>query len=215
MFEWLAELLSPALHGEKVRERIAAQVIVPIANVQDGARACIVGTVEATGGLRTPMTNQPCAGWFISIVETGIADRRFAGALACHGEMVVRDETGSAVVVFESARVALPTTTSDDWPTGLSTRQSWTATERDAFDRSKARLNYPRSSGVRFQEHAIFHGARIYVYGHAQREPDRGRVDADVIGYRGDAPTRPVFSGTRKIPLMLADTIRHRRIRRA
>lgn len=213
MFEWLQELMSPALHGERVRERIAAQPTVRIADVQDGARACIVGTVEAIGGLVSPMTNQPCAGWFISIEETGMADRRFAGALACHGEMVVHDESGSALVVFESARFAWPTSTSDDWPSGLVTRHKWTATERDAFDRSKARLNYPGSSGVRFHEHAIFAGARVFVYGHAQLEPDRGRVDADVIGYRGDAPTRPVFSGTRKIPLMLADTTRQRRIR--
>ncbi len=213
MLEWLSELLSPALHGERVRERIAAQTIVPIAQVADGARACITGTVEAVGNLVSPMTNQPCAGWFLSIEETGMADRRFAGALACHGEMVVRDDTGSALVVFEGSRFAWPTSTSDDWPSGLATRAKWTATERDAFARSKARLNYPTSSGVRFHEHAIFAGARIYVYGHAQREPDRGQVDADVIGYRGDAPTRPVFSGTRKIPLMLADTTRHRRIR--
>lgn len=50
------------------------------------------------------------------------------------------------------------------------------------------------------------------MYGYAQREPDRARVDADVVGYRGGAPTRPVFSGTRNIPLMLADTKRRRRI---
>lgn len=213
MLEWFQELLSPALHGDKVRDRIAAQTIVPIAQVADGARACIVGTVEAVGGLVSPMTNQPCAGWFISIEETGMADRRFAGALSCHGEMLVRDDTGTALVVFEGARFAWPTSTSDDWPSGLVTRPKWTATERDAFDRSNARLNYPASSGVRFHEHAILGGARIFVFGHAQREPDRSRVDADVIGYRGDAPTRPVFSGTRKVPLMLADTTRHRRIR--
>lgn len=55
----------------------------------------------------------------------------------------------------------------------------------------------------------------VFVDGHAQREPDRSLVDADVTGYRGDAPTRPVFSGTRKIPRMLADTLRRRRIRSA
>ncbi|MGE0403470.1 MAG: hypothetical protein AB7T06_42590 [Kofleriaceae bacterium] len=213
MFEWLQELLSPALHGDRVRDRIAAQPVLPIAEVQDGARACIVGKVEAIGNLVSPMTNQPCAGWFISIEETGMGDHRFAGAIACHGEMLVRDDSGSALVVFENARFAWPASITDEWPSGLVTRAKWTPTERDAFERSKARLNYPTTSGVRFREHAILAGARVYVYGHAQREPDRSRVDADEIGYRGDAPTRPVFSGTRKIPLMLADTIR-RRIRR-
>lgn len=212
MFEWLQELLSPALHGNRVRERIAGQTITSIAEVKDGARACIQGYVEAVGDLRTPMTNQPCAGWFISIEETGIADKRFAGALACHGEMLVRDDTGKAVVVFEGARFAWPTSSSDDWPSGMVTYASWTPTERDAFERSKARLNYPTTSGVRFHEHAIFAGAHIYVYGHAQREPDRARVDADVAGYRGEVPTRPVFSGTRRVPLMIADTKRRRRI---
>jgi hypothetical protein len=212
MFEWLQELLSPALHGNRVRERIAAQTVVSIASVPDGGRACIQGYVEAVGETRTPMTNQPCAGWFISIEETGMSDRRFAGAIACHGEMLVRDDSGKALVVFESARFAWPASTTDDWPSGMVTYAKWTPTERDAFERSKARLNYPSTSGVRFHEHAIFDGAHIYVYGHAQREPDRGRMDADVIGYRGDAPTRPVFSGTRRVPLMLADTKRRRRI---
>ncbi|MFN0253583.1 MAG: hypothetical protein ACKV2T_42340 [Kofleriaceae bacterium] len=212
MLEWWQELLAPALHGDRVRARIARQTIVSIADVKDGARACIQGYVEALGQLRSPMTNQPCAGWFISIEETGMADRRFAGALACHGEMLVRDDTGRALVLFDGARFAWPTSTTDGWPSGLQASARWTATERDAFERSKARLNYPMTSGVRFHEHAIFAGAHIYVYGHAQREPDRSRVDADVNGYRGDVPTRPVFSGTRNVPLMLADTKRRRRI---
>ena len=127
--------------------------------------------------------------------------------------MIVRDDTGVAIVVFESARFALPTMTTSAWATGLSASPRWSATERDAFDRSKARLNYPASSGVRFHEHAILTGARVYVYGHAQLEPDRNRTDADFSGYRGDVPTRPVFSGTRRVPLMLADTTRRRRIR--
>lgn len=212
MLEWLSELFDPALHGERVRTRIAAQRVVPIAEVPDGERACIAGTVEAIGGLVSPMTNRPCAGWFISIEETGVADRRFAGALSCHGEMLVRDESDTAVVVFERVRFAWPTSATEDWPSGLATYPRWSPTARDAYDRGEVRLNYPTSSGVRFHEHAILAGARAVVYGHAQREPDRGRVDADVVGYRGNAPTRPVFSGTRKIPLMIADTARRRRI---
>lgn len=213
MFEWLSELLSPALHGEKVRARIAGQVPVPISKVEDGSRACIVGTAEPVGSLRSPMSNQPCAGWFISIDETGVGEARFAGSLVCHGEMLVHDDSGAALVVFEGVRFALPVHMHENWPTGITARGAWTATARDAFDRSKARLNYPSSSGVRFNEHVIAPGQRVYIYGHAQREPDRSRVDADFTGYRGDAPTRPVFSGTSKIPLMIADTTRRRRTR--
>ncbi len=204
MLEWLTELMSPALHGTRVWQRIAAQKVVPIGSVVDGERSCILGVAESLGTMRAPMTNQPCAGWFISIEETGLADRRFAGAIACYGEMLVRDDSGTALVVFENARFALPPSMMEDWPSGMAAYPRWTATARDAFERSKARLNYPSSSGVRFCEHAVPHGAHVYVYGHAQREPDRGRIDADVTGYRGDAPTRPVFSGTRKIPLMIA-----------
>ena len=143
-----------------------------------------------------------------------MADRRFAGALSCHGEMLVRDGSGTAVVVFERVRFAWPTSTTEDWPSGLATRPRWSPTARDAYDRAQIRLNYPASSGVRFHEHAILTGARVIVYGYAQREPDRVQVDADVVGYRGNAPTRPVFSGTRKVPLLIADTVRRRRIRR-
>jgi hypothetical protein len=212
MLDWLWAIFGevPELHGEVVRARIAKQRVVPIAEVTDGARACITGTVEATGGLVSPMTNQPCAGWFISIDEVGTADKRFAGVLACHGEMIVRDETGDALVGFEGARFALPTT-GRELRRDNQGRGSWTATARDAFERSGASVNYPQSSLIHFHEHAIFSGTRVYVFGHAQREPDRGRIDADVTGYRGDAPTRPVFSGTRKVPLLLAASKRQPR----
>ena len=211
MLEWLQELWAPALHGERVRERIGRQTVTPIAQVADGARACIVGVAEAIGTLVSPMTNRPCAGWFISIEETGI-ESRFAGALVCHGEMLVRDESGTANVVFENTRFAWPTSLTS-FRAGTLPMASWTATERDAYTRSNASFNYV-SSGARFSEHVILTNQRVYVYGHAQREPDRSLVDADVTGYRGDAPTRPVFWGTRKIPLMLADTTRRRRIGR-
>lgn len=206
-FLWEALGMTEPLHDDGVRDLVAKQHAVRIADVEDNSRACIVGTARASSTMFSPMTHQPCAGWFISIDEVGLADSRWAGAIMCHGEMFVDDDSGSALVVFEGARFGLPTLRSRNAGT-FAQNGSWTPTERDAFERAKADLNYPVTSTVRFREHAIVPGQRVCVYGHAQREPDASRVDADVIGYRGNAPTRPVFSGTRKIPVMITDTLR-------
>ncbi len=214
MLEWIGELFLPARHGDRVRAVLRGQPVVAIADVADGARACIAGRVEAVRTQFAPMTNAPCAAWFLSIEETGAADHRFAGSLVSHGELLVRDDTGSALVTLEGARFAWPSSRTSFWPSGVRARAQWTPTERDAFERAGVRLNHPLGSGVRFHEHALVPGSLVLVYGHAQREPDRALVDADTLGYRGDAPTRPVFSGARKIPIYLADTGRHRTIAR-
>jgi hypothetical protein len=203
---WEALGWSEPLHDDGVRELVAKKQAVRIADVEESSRACIVGIARASVAMYSPMTNQLCAGWFISIDEVG-ADSRWAGAIVCHGDMFVDDESGSAQVVFENARFGFPATFTRNAGMRIHAHQ-WTATERDAFDRAKVALNYPASSTVRFREHAIIAGQRVCVFGHAQREPDPGLVDADKIGYRGDAPTRPVFSGTRKLPVMITDTLR-------
>ena len=73
------------------------------------------------------------------------------------------------------------------------------------YDRLKIQLNYPHASKLRFNERVVTAGTRVTVLGHNQHEPmqDASATDGDASGYRGELPMRPVFSSSRRKPLLI------------
>ena len=113
----------------------------------------------------------------------------------------MRDATGTARVVPDHARCDLAVAIT----TFVSTGQALPAGPRELFETLKIELNYPTTSKVRFNESIVTVGDRISVLGQCLLEPmqDATAADADAIGYRGDLPMRPVFSSSRRKPLLL------------
>ena len=171
----------------------------PIADIPDGAARKIGGRIELEDApIRSPLTGTECSVWAITIEEVGMGESVLRGA-KCQGVAFrVRDASGVARVIPDGARLGTAGKSFHYLPGAL-----LIGYERELFSELKIKLNYPTGSNLRFTERVIAPTAEVAVYGYCQREPDRGAVDADVSGYRGDVPTRPVLSSTRRAPLLI------------
>jgi hypothetical protein len=187
-------------HGAAVTHELVRVPRTQVADVPDGAARKISGRIEREDApIRSPLTGTECSVWAITIDEVGgMGDSVLRGA-KCQGvPFRVRDASGVARVIPDGARLGTMGKSFHYLPGAL-----LIGYERELFAELSIKLNYPRTSNLRFTERIIAPAAEVTVYGYCQREPDRAAVDADVSGYRGDVPTQPVLSSTRRAPLLI------------
>lgn len=186
-------------HGKEVLRELGHVRTTRISEVADGARRMISGTAELAGPPAIAgLTGRPCCGWVVTIDEVGMGDSVQRGVVVQGVPFIVRDASGHARVLPDRARIGVPGHIVLRHP-----RHALLDDERALYTQLGVLLNYPDTSKLRFTERVILPGAPVRVYGYCQREPDRAAMDADVSGYRGDVPTRPVLSSTRRAPLLI------------
>ncbi len=186
-------------HGKDVLRELARTPATRIADVPDGARRMISGTVGLDGpATNSGLTGRPCCAWVVTVDEVGMGDSVERGVVVQGVPFTLRDDSGQAHVIPDRARIGVPGHIVLRYP-----RNALLDEERRLYTQLGVRLNYPDSSKLRFTERLILPGSQLRVYGYCQREPDHQAMDAEVSGYRGDVPTRPVLSSTRRAPLLL------------
>ncbi len=193
-------LFAPRLtHGKDVVRELARVSRTRIIDVPDGARRMITGTARLDGPAAiAALTGRPCCAWVVTIDEVGMGDWVQRGVVVQGVPFTVRDESGDARVIPDRARIGSAGHIVLRYP-----HHALMDAERALYTQLAVHLNYPDTSKVRFTERVILPGAPLRVYGYCQREPDRASMNADVSGYRGDVPTRPVLSSTRRAPLLI------------
>lgn len=199
MLEWL---FPEPRHGKPVRDKLSRVREIAIVRCDDGDRRRITGIVECSlPPLLSPITRRLCAFWAVSIDEVGSGDWVERGVADQGVPFFVRDSSGLARVVPDQARCDLVAATT----TFVSTGHGLPAGPRELFEGLAIKLNYPTTSRVRFTERIVTVGERITVLGQCQLEPmqDAAAADADSTGYRGELPMRPVFSSSRRKPLLI------------
>lgn len=187
-------------HGAAVMRELVRAPRTQISDIPDGAARKIGGRIELEDApIRSPLTGTECSVWAVTIEELGgLGDAVLRGA-KCQGvPFRLRDGSGVARVIPDGARLGTTGQSFHYLPGAL-----LIGYERELFAELKIKLNYPTGSNLRFTERLIAPAAEVTIYGYCQREPDRGAMDADVSGYRGDVPTRPVLSSTRRAPLLI------------
>lgn len=196
MFGWFSE----ARHGKPVRTQLGRAPSVEIARCIDGERQRVTGIVDGAMPLTSPITGRPCMYWLVSIDEVGHGDWVERGVADRGTSFFLRDATGIARVIPDGARCDL---------TAHSTTFAATTAiylgARELFQQLDIQLNYPQSSKIRFNERLLTSGERITLLGHGQHEPmqEASATDVDAKGYRGELPMRPVFSSSRRKPLLI------------
>ncbi len=187
-------------HGVPAQRELVRIPTTRIVDVPDGARRKVSGVIVLQDEpLRSPLTQTLCCAWTILIAEVGARESVSRGSRTRGVPFILRDDSGDARVYPEGARLAVLGNRPIEYRPGAQPR----GYEGELYRELGIRLNYPEGSGVRFTEYLIPPGAKVSVCGYCQREPDRERVDADVTGYRGDVPTRPVFSSTKRALLVI------------
>jgi hypothetical protein len=182
-----------------VRRRLARSAIDMFSELTDDSIGCVVGQVDAGAELAAPLSGWPCVFWLVAVEEVGARDWHEIGTVERGVAFTIRDRSGgSARVVPDGARVA-----GDELVTLHGRLQSLPPAARALFQRADARLNYPGSSSIRLRQHTIAPGAWVIARGRSQREPDPA-APREESSYRGDTPTWPVLSSSRRTPLLLA-----------
>ncbi|HJL03075.1 MAG TPA: hypothetical protein RMH85_08195 [Polyangiaceae bacterium LLY-WYZ-15_(1-7)] len=140
----------------------------PIAELEDGREAKLVGTVRlAEQGLKAPVSGRPCAGWVMRVARRSWlrwkplkTDRRATG-------FYLDDGTGEVFVPLDDANVRV----------SLVTGARYTTRRRGKIRRAlravlgEVRQAHPRAR-IRCDEGAIVEGTRVAVYGRVRRRPD-------------------------------------------
>ena len=194
----LGWLFTRPRHGASVRADLAKLPPLPIAEVVDGTRTKITGTVVLDEIVTAPLSGRACGYWMITIDEVGLNESVERGLLDGGVPFLLDTSAGRARVLPDGARVDLPRSSTEFPPGSLLPPR-----ERAIWSRLAPRFNYPNASQIRFTERVLPAGLHIHVAGLSQREPDRSAIDVDNASYRGDLPTIAVFSGSRRHPLWI------------
>ena len=183
----------------KVKRELARARVQTISSLADGKPAAVRGTValvEPAAVVVSPLTQRPCVYWLVVFDEVGIAgDFHELGRLERGVPFLLRSETGTARVVPDRPRIALP---------GRSFAQPilQAGPLRVLAREARAKRHNWNTSLLRATEYVLEAGAFVTVSGWATREPDPDAAAA-VAGYREQLPTRPVLSGTRRAKLLI------------
>lgn len=191
--------MARATHGKDVLRELDRASSTRIVDVPDGARRLLAGTVALDGAPAVAgLTGRLCCAWAVTIDEVGMGDSVQRGVVMHGVPFTLRDASGEARVLPDRARIGAP-----GHIVLRSPRQAPLDRERALYSQLGVHLNYPDTSKLRFTERVILADEPVRVYGYCSREPDRQAMDAEVSGYRGAVPTRPVLSSTRRAPLLI------------
>lgn len=189
----------------RVKRELASARIEPIDGLPDGKAVVVRGTVsyiDATTHVEAPVTFRRCVYWLVTFDELGIGgDYHELGRSEAGCPFLLASATGTARVVPEHPRVALPGTTLIIPMAALDNPKEHHPAVRLARSLCK-RPNYPRTSSLRVTEYALMVSAQVTIKGFCTREPDPTAAE-DVTGYRSELPTRPVISGSRRRPMLI------------
>lgn len=182
----------------KVKRELARARIEAIAALTDGRTVAVRGTVslsEPTAVVEAPLTGLPCVYWLVVFDEVGTGgDFRELGRASGGVPFLLRSEQGTARVVPDGARVALPGQ--------VFVRPVTQPGMLDALAREVCvPYNYATST-LRASMYVLEAGAFVTIRGWCTREPDP-EASASISGYREQLPTRPVISGTRRAKLLI------------
>jgi len=174
----------------------------------DGAVVIVRGMVgldDPRSELTSPISSRQCVYWCVTFDELGISGDFVELGRSVQGvSFLVVSERGVARVVPDHARVAVPGAERIFAMKNLDA--SWYNDPGIRLARSVCkRPNYPNSSSLRMTEYVVTPDMNVIVQGYCTKEPDPKGAD-DVTGYRADVPMRPVLSGTKRSPLLLADS---------
>jgi hypothetical protein len=171
----------------------------------DGRAGAVAGVVvDGPPMIAAPLTGAPCVYWQLSFDEVGAHDWIERARVSARGEFMLDVEGGSVRVIAEAgAQLDVPVHRVERRPV-FDVRIDSTDLIQQQARAAGVRFAYPYST-LRVTERIVAPGMHVKVYGWCAREPDPGGV-ADVSGYREALPTRPVLSGTRRAPLLIATT---------
>jgi hypothetical protein len=210
-FALMLDRLSPP-DAERVRRILAQARISRIADVRDDNHAVVRGTVAVCDGnvLVSPLTVQRCVAWLVVFDEVGAKDWVELGRAQDGVPFLLRSADGTARVIPEPAMLATKATLYErPMPPQLYARNAIVRGNIEIPDRITElarRVCRPpnhMTTTLRATEYAVFVDATITVGGHVARETDPDAA-AEVTGYRNALPTRPVLSGARRAPLLIA-----------
>lgn len=194
--------------GDPTRLALATVTPTPRTAMVDGGLVVVRGTVgfvEPRAHLTSPITRRQCVYWRVTFDELGIGgDFAELGRIDQGRPFLVSSEEGVTRIVLEHARVAVPGSVSlfamrdldNSWYNDAGIRLARTVCKRP---------NYPGSSSLRVTEYVVVPEMDVTIQGYCTHEPDPQGAD-DITGYRADVPLRPVLSGTKRSPLLLADS---------
>ena len=199
----LAACVAPMLIPNRVRwDRVRARRALEhalwtrITNVDDGRTATVRGDVRPGDEpvLTAPLSSRSCVAWELELAEDVGSDVVARGVTAASCSFLLEDDSGIARIA-----PARPLLIAE-------------AGEVGRFRLGRVPARCVAAIGPGFQrrtkgllvitERLVTLGASVMVRGGAAREPDPGAIDA-VSGYRDQLPTRPVLSGTRRVPLII------------
>jgi hypothetical protein len=189
----------------RIKRDLARARIEQIDELADGKAVVVRGTVtlaEPDAELVAPITRRRCVYSLVTFDELGIGgDYVELGRVEQAVPFLLVSETGTARVVPDQPRVAIPSHVRlyamRDLDEDAMTDQALLLARMVC-----RRPNYPTSSSLRITEYALAPGTLVTVKGYCTREPDPTSPE-DVTGYREPPRTRPVISGTRRVPLVI------------
>jgi hypothetical protein len=188
------------------RLRVAKVTADPSA-VPEGSEVVVRGAVSLVdpgADLSSPISRRQCIYWLVTFDELGIGNDFVELGRSEQGRpFLLRYEDRIARIVPEHIRTAVPGSVTLYAMRDLD--NSWYNDAGIRLARSVCkRPNYPDSSSLRVTEYVVTPEMHVTVQGYCTHEPDPAGAE-DVTGYRADVPMRPVISGTKRSPLLLAD----------
>lgn len=190
----------------RIRRELARAKLHAVDRLPDNALVTIRGNValSAPGAdLSSPILRRECVYWLVTFDEVGVGgDYVEIGRSEQGRPFLVESPTGTARVVPDHIRIALP---------GHARLFAMSDILHPSRNEPALRLarsvcrrpNHPYATTLRVTEYVIPPQLEVTVKGWCTHEPDP-EASESVTGYRSELPSRPVLSGTRKKPLLIA-----------
>jgi len=189
----------------RVKRELATTRVERIDDLADGKPAAVRGTVAPIEGAATvyaPISATPCVYALVTFDEVGIGgDFHELGRTDTGCPFLLVGPAANARVIPDHPRIAVPGR-SHVLPIALLDHPAGNHPALRLARSVCKRPNYPQTSALRVTEYAVIEGMELTIKGFCTREPDPTAVD-EVTGYRAAPRTRPVISGTRRVPLLI------------
>jgi hypothetical protein len=184
--------------ARKVKRDLARARVQSIASLGDGAPAAVRGTTAPIAGealVTSPLSNRTCMYWLVVFDEVGVGgDYHELGRIEGGVPFLLRSDTGTARVVPDKPRVALPS--------NVYMRPVAAPGKLGDLARGNTKPPNHRTTWLRATEYVLVADTLVTICGWSTREPDP-EASKNVSGYREQLPTRPVISGSRNAKLMI------------